>query len=145
MAAIFTQYNLSPFEYDAITTAVTKNTKLESGCIIWTGMCTSDGYGLLRKMFRGKRIKVKVHRLVYFLAAKHALSVGMHVSHLCHNKLCINIQHLSYEPQTINNNRLICKNAGECSLHYGYPRCQLQVCCIVQKCSLKFCHVYVDF
>ncbi len=94
-------------------------------CHIWKGACTPNGYGVLRCSFRGKRLRLKAHRALYFLETKHAMSSKMHVSHLCHNKLCVNIKHLSYEPQNINNNRQICAHEGLCHGHYGYSGCKI--------------------
>ena len=36
---------------------------------------------------------------------ENKLSPKMHASHLCHNKTCVKIDHLSNEPQSINNAR----------------------------------------
>ena len=125
MAAIFTTFDITENEACRIHAAIQKHTQLDGKCIIWTGACASDGYGILRIVFRGSRLKVKVHRMMYFLYHAHALSPEMHVSHLCHKKTCIKTQHLSYEPQAINNNRKMCKSQGECCGHYGYNNCQL--------------------
>lgn len=92
-------------------------------CLLWSG-AQRNSYGILENRFRGNKIKIPVHRLAYFL--KHncePLSPEMHVSHLCHNKLCINVEHLSLEPQAINNSRQICKNEGECYGHHGFQNC----------------------
>lgn len=48
------------------------------------------------------------------------------VSHLCHHKSCINIQHLSLETKTINEARKKCVSATKClKNHRGYRNCFL--------------------
>ena len=125
MAAIFKTYDITNEERGFLSSAINKRTKFVENCKIWTGLCTSDGYGLLRIQFRGKRIKVKVHRMVFFLSNSHGLTPRMHVSHICHNRLCLSLNHLSYEPQRVNNSRLRCKNESECCGHYAFARCLL--------------------
>ena len=49
------------------------------------------------------------HRLIYFCYHKESFTDRKTViSHLCHNKSCININHLSLEPQAINIERKEC-------------------------------------
>ncbi len=47
---------------------------------------------------------------------------GYNISHLCHNTMCINKDHLSLEPIAVNNERKKCKKY--CLGHQiGYPLC----------------------
>ena len=102
-----------------LETKVVKN----KTCKLWSGT-QRNGYGILEFRFRGKKIKIPVHRLAYYLHNNcHQLSPDIHVSHLCHDKLCCNVEHLSYEPQRINNKRQTCKSNGECSGHHGFQNC----------------------
>ena len=56
------------------------------------------------------------------------LTESKNVPHLCHNRCCVKLEHLSYEPHSINNQRLVCKNESEfCGLH-GNGHCFIQVC-----------------
>ena len=56
------------------------------------------------------------------------LTESKDVPHLCHNRCCVQLEHLSYEPHSINNQRLVCKNESEfCDLH-GNGHCFIQVC-----------------
>ena len=56
------------------------------------------------------------------------LTESKDVPHLCHNRCCAKLEHLSYEPHSINNQRLVCKNESEfCGLH-GNGHCFIQVC-----------------
>ena len=47
---------------------------------------------------------------------------GYEASHLCHNKLCLSVHHLSLEPNWVNMQRGRCSQHG-CSGHPGYPNC----------------------
>ncbi len=112
---------------------VNVNNKLEwhtcrsvHGCDIWNGRLDRCCYGELRFMFRGTKLYMKVHRLVYSLNNPHlVLSPDINVSHICHNSQCVKYEHLSYEPQSVNNQRQICRNNGECCGHYGFKDCIL--------------------
>lgn len=102
---------------------VLSNTLKQGQCQIWSGLVDKNGYGYIRVTIHGKRLKLQCHRLVYFIGHSHPLSKSVHVSHLCHTKRCVELSHLSYEPQAVNNNRKSCKLDNECSGHHGYPRC----------------------
>lgn len=95
-------------------------------CHIWHGVKDKDGYGVIRFQFRGKRVKVKSHRLAFYLKNNFPSMDGKHISHVCHVKECINTLHLSLETALINNQRKICSNSGECTGHYGYKSCILR-------------------
>lgn len=95
-------------------------------CHPWQGRTDKDGYGELRIKFRGSRICLKAHRVVFALSNPHlVLKSSSDVSHLCHNRQCVNLQHLSYEPHSVNNNRMPCKLDGECSGHHGFQDCHM--------------------
>jgi len=98
-------------------------------CTLWTGEVDTHGYGVLCRSFDDKKVKLpRVHRLAYYLAhLPTSLNSKLHVSHLCHNKLCITPNHLSYEPQKINNQRNSCKLNGECTGHRGQKKCKLNL------------------
>jgi hypothetical protein len=93
-------------------------------CHIWTGPQNKDDYGFVRVMFRGVRKNVCAYRLAYFLATDcRPLSEEFHVSHRCHNKLCVNVSHLSLELSNVNRKRDICRDDGECYGHRGHAMC----------------------
>jgi len=74
-------------------------------CRLWVGEHDRYGYGVLRATVAGKRIHFLAHRLAFFLhfLGTMILTDTMNVSHICHNKKCIKVEHLSYEPQSVNN------------------------------------------
>lgn len=60
----------------------------EHGCLIWTGGKPSNGYGSIR--VGGKM--VSAHVAAWFL--KHGKWPTMYLLHSCHNKSCVNTDHL---------------------------------------------------
>lgn len=73
-----------------------------SGCWLWTGTVSNNGYGLLmvRRDIPGKwrQRKVLAHRAVYE-ASRDLIPNGLTLDHLCRNRLCVNPDHL--EPVTL--------------------------------------------
>ena len=100
-------------------------------CIIWHGPLTKDGkYGLISisNPVSGIWQKKKAHRLSFMIHIKNLdLNSDLDCSHLCHNSLCVNPDHISLEPHHINNNRIHCKNEMKCSGHGIYPACRLEL------------------
>ena len=47
----------------------------------------------------------------------------LEVSHLCHEPLCINAEHVSLEPHSCTRNRLRCVNRGVCHGHKSHGVC----------------------
>ena len=68
-------------------------------------------------------MKVKAHRLVFYLENHFQQMNGKQVSHVCHAINCIQIMHLLLETSNVNNKRNVCVSNGECTGHYGYKRC----------------------
>jgi len=127
-------------------------------CLIWTGAISSSHYGVIS---RQKKL-FKVHRVAYAIC-KNLISFNtdhdglmilinskQEISHLCHNRLCINVDHLSLEPHAINNQRLRCKNNLLCSgNHKGFQNCLLNDFLpgknnskILFQCLLFFSHFF---
>lgn len=95
-----------------------------SGCHIWYSATDHDGYAIIRTQFRGKLQLFTVHRLnFYLLNGCKFTDINYHVSHLCHNKKCINFEHMSNEPVQINIERNRCRKTKVCIGHEGYKNC----------------------
>ena len=74
----------------------------------------------------GSKKVLLAHRLMYMLHTNTLhIPHDIHISHICHNSLCINPLHLSAEPPDVNNNRQLCKNMVPkvCLKHPGFPDC----------------------
>ena len=61
----------------------------ESGCWIWIGAKTHNGYG----RFGANGRLVYAHRFLFELA-KGAVPVGLEVHHICRRRACVNPSHL---------------------------------------------------
>lgn len=104
----------------------TQKTQLRPFCHLWIGAVNKDGYGIYRPSFRGKQIKVTVHRFIFYINNMDNFDTHMHISHLCHNKQCIKLSHLSMEPQSVNNSRKSCVAEGQCIGHGAHRPCLFQ-------------------
>jgi hypothetical protein len=96
-----------------------KNTMVqEDGCIVWTKMLNHKGYGVMGIAFNDKagityRNPVLVHRFAW--ALKHGMELlplgsgperrgdRMVLNHICHNRKCVNTNHLEVILQSTNN------------------------------------------
>ena len=102
------------------------------------GNYQGPAYGRVKIKFTDNSKKVILaHRLMYMLH-KNTLHIppGKHVSHICHNTLCINPVHLSLEDAQVNNDRKMCKQLVPqvCLKHPGYPDCLFE-----GKSTILFC------
>lgn len=105
------------------------------GCLIWEGGKEDRSRGRDGSLFYGfvkikipmndRIMKIRVHRLSFFLhnSQTHDLFDIDQVSHLCHNSLCIDPNHLSREPAATNNQRKSCNSNQNCTGHEPYPDC----------------------
>ena len=101
-------------------------------CHLWQGRLDACGYGEIRLMFRGRRISLKAHRAVFAMSQPdvYLMSPNDDVSHLCFNKNCVKLNHLSLEPHSVNNKRLPCKNDSNAT---GCCCCCFCCCCYQLK------------
>lgn len=98
-------------------------------CFTYTGCQRGDsGYISVNVTFPkgGHRRHVNLHRFIYILYHKiqsfDDLGSG-EVSHLCHNKACINIKHLVLESHANNQSRITCRLGDQQCQHI--PKCIL--------------------
>lgn len=107
-------------------------------CRLWTGtskMCSGTKYGVINvKVGDGRWRQLFVHRLAFQFFKGWALEdmdlgagEGTVVSHLCHNSLCVNPDHLAWESQATNTSRNACVINRQCSQHGGQPDCLLHL------------------
>lgn len=79
------------------------------------------GYPEFRLTIPGIGQKHLLAARLMFMCHHKQLKVIDDVSHLCHNRLCININHLVNESRTINLNRQVCRNTGVCTQLHAPP------------------------
>lgn len=75
----------------------------ESGCWVWLGGCSGDGYGVLMEGNGSEKLKY-AHRVSYEL---HVGPVpdGLELDHLCRVRCCVNPDHLQPVTRKVNINR----------------------------------------
>ena len=64
-----------------------------SGCWLWTGSRTRDGYGLITTREGGKQRRSYVHRIAY-VKVHGFIPDGLEIDHLCRVRNCFNPSHL---------------------------------------------------
>lgn len=112
---------------------VLKNSALSTNleCRLWTKVrkSTGPGYGVTsyRSPLSGKRSTLHAHRLSYMVFTGSMGINGLDVSHLCHNPLCILVDHLSAEPHYVNASRIACVNRNVCMGHGAFSKCLLHL------------------
>ena len=102
----------------------------DSDCILCKLGGETARYSTLSVTFPWIKLKktIYAHRLIYMLNTKQfELPKDMQVSHKCHNRRCINMQHLSLEPQYVNRDREQCRELipVRCKTHFPYDNCIL--------------------
>lgn len=79
--------------------AIRNRTTNINGCVVWTGHINANGYGHINV----NGVVMRAHRYVWG-KEKGPISEGMVVDHKCHNRACLNIDHLrlatGYENQS---------------------------------------------
>jgi hypothetical protein len=69
----------------------------QTDCIIWTGSKNNCGYGLMGAydVRDDSRHMITPHRLALILKLGRDIAPGLNANHSCHNRLCVNPDHLS--------------------------------------------------
>lgn len=74
----------------------------KTGCWVWQHSKFVDGYGYIYCV--AQKRKLKAHRVVYE-EVKGSIPDGLHLDHLCRNRLCVNPDHLEPVTQAVNTRR----------------------------------------
>lgn len=111
---------------------ITKSDLAQDGseCRLWRGAVEHKGnnvsYGKINVKIEDKWKVIHVHRVAYMAAYEIIINQNMgDVSHLCHNTLCVNVDHMALEPHSVNMDRCICRNMNRCRGHLPYRKCML--------------------
>lgn len=81
--------------------ALRVRTERRGSCLIWTGSRTTSGYG---NMHHGGKI-IYVHRYVWE-QANGPIPDGKWIDHKCHNRSCVNVNHLRLATPSQNSSHL---------------------------------------
>ena len=65
---------------------------------------------------------VNAHRASY-IAFNEKFLLPLDISHCCHEKLCVNPEHVSHEEHEVNMDREDCKEFKKCIGHGNYKPC----------------------
>lgn len=117
---------------DRVMRKMDNHSKMENCCFcwIWTGGMRTDGrYGQLKVAGR----VVNAHRASY-MAFKEYIDLPLDISHICHNRLCVNPHHLSHEEHDVNIDREGCRAAGRCTSHRSQQG-TLYKPCVFKQCK----------
>jgi len=112
-------------------------------CVLWTGCKNKKGYGQFRyrdprdassaghKTRTAHRVALMVH------IADFDVPASLQASHLCNNKLCINVDHLVFESCKINNERKNCFSYFRCTGHEDTNNGGSSPDCIIELSDLS--------
>ena len=114
--------NLEPWYKEALLQSVDFKSKDEGACRIWRLCENSSGYPQHRVTTPGKSFTESVHRMMYWLTSGKPRA---QVSHLCHNKRCVRLEHLRDESASLNSERNTCNKEKSCNGHTDAPPCMV--------------------
>ena len=132
MAYKFDPRLVSNIEKEEIIAKVDKYTVRNGECLDWTRSCNGHGYPQFRL---GKKFDPRFGpgpynpgHIMFSLSHNCVLNrVDFEMSHLCHNKKCVEVRHFNYEPKWVNLQRKICTDPTIhiCQGHQDHPKCLL--------------------
>jgi hypothetical protein len=105
-------------------------------CVIWTGYVGKNGYGQFR--YKDPRDAPNAnhrtrtsHRVALMLRCRNFdVPASRQASHLCNNKLCLNVEHLVFEGNSNNNLRKTCFSQSRCCGHFDIDGQRLPDCLV---------------
>lgn len=98
--------------------ARTKVTRDSTGCWIWQGAKTKEGYGTIGIIVDGRRTNTSVHRLFY-AAYVDDIPRGESVHHRCGTRACVNPEHLEPISQRENMAEMFERRALRASIEHA--------------------------
>lgn len=119
-----------------------KKIEKSDNCWNWTASLDKDGYG----KFTNNKKSVKAHRFSYELL-KEYIPKGFQLDHLCHNRKCVNPDHLEIVTLRENIKRGLTgkinhwrKNKTHCPQGHEYTQGKNQRICLI--CHRNSCRKY---
>ena len=103
-----TTHEPNPHYHDPEESFAARTRQAEGGCLIWTGRLDKIGYG--RIAAHGNR-QYMAHRYAWE-RVNEAIPEGMVIDHLCHNRACVNADHLRLVTQAQNMQNIKSGRAG---------------------------------
>lgn len=92
-------------------------TQWREGCLVWTGRTTTNGYGSFS--LGGRR--VRSHRYAWE-RVNGPIPDGLVIDHVCHNPLCVNVDHLRLATHSENlQNRQGARHGSSTGVRNVYP------------------------
>ena len=80
MAKLVFRSQLTETEVQHCNTIINRHTHVTPECIVWKGAKDKDGYGETHLQFQGKRVKVRVQSLLFYI--KNCTDISkLHISH----------------------------------------------------------------
>lgn len=125
----FYNRELSDAEKTVIGTKIRRGIRPPSGtlnCMLWNSAVSSKGYPVFYLSLKNPRARftLKVARALIYLERNCApLCAHLQVSHLCHQKRCLNRDHIRLEQPCLNILRKNCFENGKCLGHGRYENC----------------------
>lgn len=113
---------------DTMEARLIRNSVLDpaTGCWLWIGKRSADGYGKLTVRQPGKASPVNVyaHRMAVVAFQGKTLRSDLHVDHICRNPSCINPEHLRLVKAETNlgrrrHNRITATYCTRCGFSHG--------------------------
>ena len=99
-------------------------------CLLYNGDQNAQGYSKVsyRTPLTGHSTSSNIQRIAVMVRQGTLdLDPRLDASHLCHNPLCINVDHIHLEPRKVNCQRRRCVSEGQCLGHEGHPECLLHL------------------
>ena len=121
--------------YSAPEEAFAARTERRGECLVWTGAKDGGGYGHLKVNGR----LTKAHRYAYE-EEYGPIPDGMEIDHICHNRACVNVDHLRLATAAQNNaNRSGARGFRKHNLPRGvYPN-GTKYTAVVRRLGVSYC------
>ena len=118
---------LSPQAIASYLDKIQTKSMQQGACRVWQGPLGGQTYPKMRVRVPGHGYpQYRVHQIVLTLNRQVVLNTPNHeVSHLCHDKKCVEVTHLEYEPKVVNVQRNSCVTEGHCLGHGPHQNCLL--------------------